>query len=135
MAKTDDIGYPPDQLNDDEIIAKVKQNRGSTFDIEIPESHIPRVTKVLPSFTGNTLLVALSPKLRNKFFVRRNGLVVAVLEDTGKVKGEIINIVADPRQWKNFPEFPPEYNVAKTDNSLELPPSLSDEEEEEEDEF
>lgn len=130
MAKTDDIGYPPEEINDDEVVVKVKQNRGSTFDVEVPASQAAKVAKILPSVkAGDQLLVGLSPKLRNKFFVRRNGLVLIALEEVGKVKGEIINIVADARAWeKALPDFPEEYRTQKQDNQLELPPSLSDEE-------
>lgn len=131
MARSDDIGYPPPEIGSDEVVVKVKQNRGSTFDVEVPASEAARVARVLPSFTQNQLLVGLSPKLRNKFFVRRNGLVLVALEDVGRVQGEIINVVADPRVWeKALPEFPTEYKVQKETSQLDLPPGLSDEDEE-----
>lgn len=122
----------PTRLDDNEIIAKVLQNRGNSFEVLVPESHIHKVVK----YNGaeqSQILVALNPSLRKKVFVRRNGFVVVSLENlgpNGKLKGEISDVITDAKTWqKTLEDWPAEFAVAKqVHEALELPPSLSDEE-------
>ena len=142
MREKSDIGLAPVCLAANEVIGKVLRNRGNLFDVMVPQSHWPRALKILNSEKEledtdqpTELLVGLSPLLRNKFFVRRNGLVVLSLENLGpmsKVNGEITNIVENQRDWEKSlrHEWPIEFSRAKEETQIELPPSLSDEEEE-----
>lgn len=143
MREKSDIGLAPLCLAGNEVIGKVLRNRGNLFDVLVPQSHWPRALKILNSEKEledtnqpTELLVGLSPLLRNRYFVRRNGLVVLSLENLGpmsKVNGEITNIVEDQRDWEKSlrHEWPVEFSRAKEESNIELPPSLSDEEEEE----
>lgn len=122
----------PSQLDDNEIIAKVLQNRGNSFEVLVPESHLHKVLKCNGA-EERQILVALSPSLRKKIFVQRNGFVVVSLENigpNGKLKGEISAVVADPKSWhRALEDWPAEFTVIKqTHEILELPPSLSEEE-------
>lgn len=127
-----DIGYPPDQLDTNEVISKVLANRGSSFEVEIAPSHIGRASLILEygEKPETTLLVALSPALRNKYFIRRGGLVLVALEERGKIKGEIKNLIADTREWQKMPWWPSEYIETRDTTTLDLPPSDSDYEDE-----
>lgn len=126
-----DIGYPPDDLDNNEVISKVLVNKGTSFEVELAPSHIQKATAALETDEPQTtLVVSLSPVLRNKYFIRRGGLVVVALEDRGKVKGEIINLIADTREWQKMPWWPSEYVEKRDTVALDLPPSDSDYEEE-----
>lgn len=134
--KKESIGEPPERLEPNEVVAKVLQNRGSTFDISVPESQLPKVKEVLGSEAAE-LLVGLSPALRHKFFIKRNGFVIVTLEKigNGKISGEITNVVDDTRYWqRNFADWPIEYGVPQETSTLDLPP-ISDEDEYEYEEY
>lgn len=139
--KGSDIGLAPVSLADNEVIAKVLQNRGNLFDVLVPASHWPRAVEILKLGDSDStqLLVGLSPQLRNKFFVRRNGFVVLSLEDLGpssKIKGEITNVVGDQRDWQKTlrEEWPAEFSASREETQMELPPSLSEDEDTSEEE-
>lgn len=129
MRREKNLGVPPDELDDNDVIAKVVASRGNSFDIEVPASQFDRVKRLVPDAEeGARLLVQMSPKMRNRFFVRRGGLVLVAIEEKGKIKGEIVNLVADRRHWERQHYWPPEYIAARQTEAMGLPPTYADEE-------
>ncbi|PRT56909.1 hypothetical protein B9G98_04529 [Wickerhamiella sorbophila] len=118
-----EIGEPPYELEENEIIVKVVKNRGNTFEVQVPASCLDRVRQVLPEATEE-LLVGLSPRLRNQYFIKRGGYAVATIEQRGKLQGEISNVCGDERQWQKQSYWPLEYKTTNAGyDTLDLPPS------------
>ncbi|KAL1843185.1 hypothetical protein VTJ49DRAFT_2736 [Mycothermus thermophilus] len=128
LAAAQESSTPPDELTETQSIARVVKAEGnSIYSCELPN--------------GKPVLVELEPKFRNTIFIRRGGYVLIDLADaqerlkTGRVSGDIINIVRDEKEWRKQPYWPKEF-VKKTfgedededSNVGKLPPSDSEDE-------
>lgn len=129
-----EIGDPPYELESNEVVVKVIKNRGNTFEVLVPQSKVELVKNILPD-ASDELLVGLSPRLRNQYFIKRGGYAVATIEQRGKLQGEISNVCGDERQWQKQSYWPEEYKTSNDGyDALDLPPSEDEFETEEEEE-
>ncbi|KAL5615404.1 hypothetical protein BROUX41_005451 [Berkeleyomyces rouxiae] len=122
----DDIEAPP-ALEAGQTIARVlKATSANAWECELPSK--------------KTLLVQLRSKLHNNVWVRRGGFVLVETypeaEATGKVAGEIVNVVLDEKRWRKMPYWPAEFPLRtfvqdedseeEESNVGKLPPSDSE---------
>ncbi|KAI1806629.1 nucleic acid-binding protein [Daldinia bambusicola] len=120
---------PPDKLTPTQSLARVVKSEGNNL-----------YTCLLPD--QRTLIFELAARFRNTIWIRRGGYVLVELapeEQKGKVRGEIVNVVADEKEWRKqsyWPkEFPrPTYGDEDDEDDEEstvgkMPPSDSEDEE------
>lgn len=82
---------PPDQLTSTQSVAKVIKREGnSLYTCSLPDQRI--------------VLVELAARFRNTVWTKRGGYVLVDLappeEQKGKVQGEIVNVVANEKEWR-----------------------------------
>lgn len=127
-------GSPPDNLGPNEFIACIVKARGnSLYDVKLATSQsesIESLHQINRDGKGQeeTIVVSMPPKFRNTIFVKRGGFVlIALFDDTpGTVKGEIINIVVNKKDWQRFPYWPQEFKEPERSYEIELSDSDSD---------
>ena len=95
LAVAEQSTTPPDELNEDQSIARV---------IKIEGNH--RYTCELPS--KKPILVELEDRFRSTIWIKRGGYVLVDLtfseERKGsRVIGEIVNVVRDEKDWRKQP--------------------------------
>ena len=91
---------PPDDLADDQFIARVIKTEGNNlYSVELP--------------SAKTLLVELPARFRSTIWLKRGGFVVvdanALADRDNKLDGEIVNVVRDERQWRKETYWPKEF--------------------------
>ncbi|GAB1319656.1 hypothetical protein MFIFM68171_09866 [Madurella fahalii] len=121
---------PPDELTESQFIARVVKAEGNNiWTCELPnKKHIQ---------------VELNSLFRNTVFIRRGGYVLVDLASadersrSGRVVGEIINVVREEREWRKQPYWPKKfvkntYGDEEDEDSTvgKMPPSDSEGEEE-----
>ncbi|KAI2637244.1 nucleic acid-binding protein [Hypomontagnella submonticulosa] len=116
---------PPDQLTSTQSVAKVIKREGnSLYTCSLPDQRI--------------VLVELAARFRNTVWTKRGGYVLVDLappeEQKGKVQGEIVNVVANEKEWrkqsywpKEFPRFTYEDEDEDEESTVgRMPPSDSE---------
>lgn len=138
----EDIGEPPDQLENHQIIGSVIKPLGnSLYEVEIPTSHWTRAVEVSPGLKtaveNQTIIASMPPKFRNTIFVKRGGYVLIDLytteqgeESTNRAHGELSNIVTDKKGWQSNYYWPTEFKDPEKDEKIDLGIESSSDEEE-----
>ncbi|KAI1327475.1 hypothetical protein F5Y16DRAFT_191068 [Xylariaceae sp. FL0255] len=125
-AAAEESTTPPDQLLGSQHIARVIKGEGNSL-----------YSCLLPSH--KTILAELATRFRNTIWIKRGGYVLVDLgnpkQQTGRVDGEIVNVVREEKEWRKQPYWPKEFakssfNDEEEDESIvgQMPPSDSDEE-------
>jgi probable RNA-binding protein EIF1AD len=90
-AAAEESTTPPDELTPSQHVARVIKAEGNSL-----------YTCSLP--TQQTVLVELAARFRNTIWIKRGGYVLVDLaspgEQTGKVEGEIVNVVREEKEWR-----------------------------------
>lgn len=90
--RDDDVEAPAGLEPAQAIARVVKATSANTWECELPSKE--------------TVLVQLQAKLHNNVWVRRGGFVLVEAypegEATGKVAGEIVNVVLDEKKWRKM---------------------------------
>ncbi|KAI1810111.1 putative S1-like domain-containing protein [Poronia punctata] len=118
---------PPNELTSSQHVAKVIKAEGnSLYSCTLPNQ--------------KTVLVELASRFRNTIWIKRGGYVLLELalpgQQTGKVEGEIVNVVRDEKEWRKQSYWPKEFAKSTYDseddeddsNVGKLPPSDSEDE-------
>ncbi len=92
MATAEETSTPPESLDANHAIARVKKAEGKNlYSVEL-----------LPG--DKSLLVELPSRFRSQIWIKRGGYVVvdtSVFEDRdNKLDGEIVNVVREEKQWR-----------------------------------
>ncbi|KAI0406082.1 hypothetical protein F4802DRAFT_116273 [Xylaria palmicola] len=125
-AAAEESTTPPDELTPSQHLARVVRAEGNSL-----------YSCLLPS--KQTVLVELAARFRNTIWIKRGGYVLVDLtppdEKTGKVEGEIMNVVREEKEWRKQSYWPKEFAKETYDddededsNVGKLPPSDSEEE-------
>jgi len=82
---------PPDELTPSQHVARVIKAEGnSLYACSLPDN--------------KTVLVELASRFRNTIWIKRGGYVLVELaapgQQTGKVEGEIANVVREEKEWR-----------------------------------
>ncbi|KAK7734222.1 hypothetical protein SLS53_007870 [Cytospora paraplurivora] len=127
MAAAEESTSPPDELTEYQTVARVGKPEGNNlYSCELPNR--------------KTVTVELAQRFRNTIWIKRRGFVVVDLtpdeersKANSKVQGEIINVIRDEKEWRKMPywpkEFPKNTYDDEDDNSRDLPPTDSEDEE------
>ncbi|KAL6719233.1 hypothetical protein ACLMJK_003470 [Lecanora helva] len=124
LATAEETCTPPSALGEGVTIARVKKAEGSNlYSVELPSA-------------VESMLVELPSRFRSQIWIKRGGFVVvdtsAFKDRENKLKGEIVNIVRDEKDWRKKSYWPPEFakKSAYSDDSEDeestmgkLPPS------------
>jgi probable RNA-binding protein EIF1AD len=134
LAAAQEASDPPTVLSETHILACVIKAEGNNlFSVIQPD--------------GNKLLVELAAKLRNTFWIKRNGYVIvdteALAERDNKLGGEIITVIMNEKKWRKMDYWPKEFakkvehdseeDSEEESNMGKMPPSESEEDDENED--
>ncbi|KAI3332030.1 putative S1-like domain-containing protein [Xylariaceae sp. AK1471] len=126
-AAAEESTTPPDALTPSQHVARVTKAEGNSL-----------YTCSLP--TQQTVLVELAARFRNTIWIKRDGYVLVDLappsEQTGKVEGEIVNVVREEKEWRKQSYWPKEFAKTTYDDDDEdeestvgkMPPSDSEDE-------
>ncbi|KAI1463105.1 nucleic acid-binding protein [Daldinia caldariorum] len=90
---------PPDKLTQTQSLARVIKAEGNNL-----------YTCLLPD--QRTLLFELDARFRNAVWIKRGGYVLVELapqEQKGKVRGEIVNVVVEEKEWRKQSYWPKEF--------------------------
>lgn len=90
-AAAEESTTPPDDLTPSQHVARVIKAEGNSL-----------YSCILPN--QQTVLVELAARFRNTIWIKRGGYVLVDLtpadEKTGKVEGEIVNVVREEKEWR-----------------------------------
>ncbi|CAJ2514186.1 Uu.00g023050.m01.CDS01 [Anthostomella pinea] len=99
-AAAEESTTPPDQLTETQSLAKVIKAEGNSL-----------YSCLLPN--QRTVLVELVARFRNTIWIKRGGYVlvdlIPVKEQTGRVEGEIVNVVREEKEWRKHNYWPKEF--------------------------
>ncbi|KAI1436150.1 putative S1-like domain-containing protein [Xylaria sp. CBS 124048] len=126
-AAVEEATSPPDELMPHQQVARLIKAEGDN-----------RYSCLLPS--QKTVLVELASRFHKTIWLKRGGYVIVQLtpaeEMTGKVEGEIVNIVSDEKPWRKQSYWPEEFAKDKDEDDEDdeeeestvgkLPPSDSE---------
>ncbi|KAI8629467.1 hypothetical protein F5Y19DRAFT_475451 [Xylariaceae sp. FL1651] len=102
-AAAEESTTPPQQLTQSQHVARVIKAEGnSLYSCSLPNQQ--------------TVLVELAARFRNTIWIKRGGYVLVDLapfeEQTGKVEGEIVNVVREEKEWRKQSYWPKEFAKA-----------------------
>lgn len=98
QAMAEETLTPPAELEEGQAVAQVKKAEGKNlYSVELPHGK-------------EALLVELSARFRSTIWIKRGGFVVidtsAFQARENKLRGEIVNVVRDEKQWRKQSYWP-----------------------------
>ena len=107
---------PPELLTSTQKITRIVKGEGNNLFL------------VQPAEGGEPLLVELQPRFRSSLWLRRGGFVLvdtdraALGERENKIRGEIVNVVLDEKEWRKMGYWPAEFaNKGKHVDDADMP--------------